>query len=239
MIARTTSEHTLDIDGRPVALRLRRNARARRLILRPDSHRADGAVGFVVTLPDAADAAEALQWAAGQTAWIRRHLAKLPDRVAFVDGAVIPLADVEHQIRHQPTARRGVWAADCVIHVSGRPEHLARRVGDWLKAEAKQRITELAGAKTAQLGVNYGRITVRDTKSRWGSCAVNGNLNFSWRLVMAPAFVFDYVVAHEVAHLLEHNHGPGFWRLVDSLTAETERARAWLNSYGPGLHRYG
>ena len=93
--------------------------------------------------------------------------------------------------------------------------------------------------KAGQLDVGFGRVAIRDPKSRWGSCASNGNLNFSWRLVMTPDFVFDYVVAHEVAHLLEHNHGAGFWSLVGQLTFEPERARAWLNSHGQGLHRYG
>jgi predicted metal-dependent hydrolase len=116
---------------------------------------------------------------------------------------------------------------------------VARRVADWLKRQARAAIAERVAETAARIDASYGRIAIRDTKSRWGSCAAGGNLNFSWRLVLTPAFVFDYVVAHEVAHLKEHNHGPGFWRLVDQLTPETERARAWLNSFGAGLHRLG
>lgn len=219
-------------------LRLRRNASARRLILRTES-RPDGAAGVVVTLPRGVPEAEAIAWAGTQQRWIERHLEKLPDRVPFTEGAVIPFRGVDHVIRHRPDARRGVWAADGEICVSGRPEHMARRVADWLKRQARETITERVAETAARIDASYGRIAIRDTKSRWGSCAAGGNLNFSWRLVLTPAFVFDYVVAHEVAHLKEHNHGPDFWHLVEQLTPETDRARAWLNSFGARLHRFG
>ncbi len=232
-------EHILDIGGRRVPLRLRRNAKARRLILRTETRRPDGTPGVVITLPNGVHETEALSWATTQSAWIERHLGKLPDQVPLVDGAVIPYRGEDHVIRHQPTARRGVWNADGIIYVSGREEHLSRRVGDWLKKQARAALCERVADKAGQLQADYGRIAIRDTKSRWGSCAAGGNLNFSWRLILAPDFVFDYVVAHEVAHLREHNHGPGFWRLVNEMTDETERARAWLNSFGAGLHRYG
>lgn len=219
-------------------MRLRRNASARRLILRTET-RSDGAAGVVVTLPKGVPEAEALAWAGTQQRWIERHLEKLPDRVPFTEGATIPFRGVDHVIRHRPDARRGVWVTDGEICVSGRPEHVARRVADWLKRQARAAIAERVAETAARIDASYGRIAIRDTKSRWGSCAAGGNLNFSWRLVLTPEFVFDYVVAHEVAHLKEHNHGPGFWRLVDQLTPETERARAWLNCFGAGLHRFG
>ena len=176
---------------------------------------------------------------ATQAAWIRRHLAKLPPRVPFEAGAVVPILGVDHVIHAAPDARRGVWAEAGAIIVSGRPEHLSRRLTDWLKREARTRISACVDEKAAALDVAYQRIAIRDPKSRWGSCAPDGNLNFSWRLFLAPEFVFDYVVSHEVAHLREHNHGPRFWRLVDKLTNDTDRARAWLNAFGSGLHRYG
>jgi predicted metal-dependent hydrolase len=232
-------EHNIEIGGRTVPVRLRTNARARRIILRTDSTRPDGRAGVVVTLPRGVVAAEALAWTASQTSWIARQLGKLPDRIPFAAGAVIPLFGQDLVVRSAPEARRGVWTDSEAIYVSGRPEHLARRLADWLKREARKHITERAREKAQALGVKIGRVSVRDTKSRWGSCAVNGNLNFSWRLVMTPEFVFDYVVAHEVAHIREHNHGRGFWQLVETITGETERARAWLNAYGAGLHRYG
>ncbi|MEK9723064.1 MAG: M48 family metallopeptidase, partial [Rhodospirillaceae bacterium] len=100
-------------------------------------------------------------------------------------------------------------------------------------------VTARSGTAAARLGLAHGRISVRDTRSRWGSCAANGNLNFCWRLIFAPAFVLDYVVAHEVAHLRHPHHGPAFWRTVAALDDNVEQAKAWLRAHGEGLHFYG
>ena len=123
--------------------------------------------------------------------------------------------------------------------VSGERGFFARRVRDWLKREARRRIAGLAHAKAARIGRTVARVSVRDQQSRWGSCSAMGNLNFSWRLILAPAGVLDYVVAHEVAHLEEPNHSARFWQLVDTLTNHAAFGRSWLRSHGPGLHAYG
>lgn len=132
-----------------------------------------------------------------------------------------------------------MWLDDGRVCVSGDAEHLARRLQDWLKKEAKLRLSALALEKATALNVEIGRVTVRDTTSRWGSCAHDGSLNFSWRMILAPAFVFDFIVAHEVAHIVERNHGPGFHALVNTLTRHEKQAEAWLNAYGQKLHRIG
>ncbi len=225
----------LDIAGRSVPVRLRRNGRARRIVLRIEK---DGD-GVVVTLPKRVPEAEGIAWAHKQRDWIAERLAQIPVRTAFADGAVIPFAGTDHVIRHVPGARRGVWPEDGEIYVSGRPEHLARRVTDWLRREARARLTAQTARASERLGMKHGRITVRDTRSRWGSCASSGNLNFSWRLIMAPAFVLDYVVAHEVAHLKEPHHGPAFWRTVAELDPDAERGRTWLSKHGEALHFIG
>ncbi|MEK9725935.1 MAG: YgjP-like metallopeptidase domain-containing protein, partial [Rhodospirillaceae bacterium] len=123
----------LDIDGRPVLVRLRRNARARRIVLRiaPDGD------GVVVTLPRGVPEAEGVAWAGRQTGWIATRLDRVPDRMPFADGVVIPFEGADHVIRHAPGARRGVWREAGEIRVSGRPEHLPRRVADWLRKEAR------------------------------------------------------------------------------------------------------
>jgi len=132
-----------------------------------------------------------------------------------------------------------VRVVEGTICVSGRAEHLARRVRDWLKREARAVLTDEALAKAARLGHAVKRIGVRDTRSLWGSCAASGAISFCWRLILAPDFVRDYVVAHEVAHLVEKNHGLRFWRLVATLTDEMAAARAWLKRHGEALHRLG
>ncbi len=133
-----------------------------------------------------------------------------------------------------------VWIDDGnLVRVSGNAEHAPRRVVDFLKREARKILDERVSHYAAQLGTKPSRITVRDTASRWGSCSATRSLSFSWRLIFAPEFVLDYVVAHEVAHMKEMNHGPRFWKLVDLLGAEVARAQRWLSEHGTSLHRYG
>lgn len=230
-----TDCHVLDIGPRSVPLRIRRNPRARRLILRIDSDND----GVVVTLPPHARVEDGLKLARQQTGWITDKLSGLPHRVAFADGAGIPLAGVTHRIRHDPDGRAGVRRDGGELVVSGRPEHLARRLTDWLKGEARRIIAPLARQKAESIGHKPSRITIRDTRSRWGSCSGSGGLSFSWRLVLAPVWVLDYVVAHEAAHLAHLNHGDDFWRTVRGLTANMDDARDWLGEHGTRLHRYG
>lgn len=225
-----------------VPLRIRRNRRAKRLILRADP--ATG--GAVVTCPPWVSDAEARAFAEKQEGWIRDRLAAAPAVVPFGDGIEIPFLGDPHLIRHRPDARGGVWIEPAglpgdrpEIHVTGLAEHLPRRLGDWLKREARRRIMPKAAEAAAQLDVQFGRVTLRDTRSRWGSCAANGNLSFSWRLVMAPERVLNYVVVHEVAHLREHNHGPRFWALVETLIDDMVDCRNWLRDEGAALHMIG
>lgn len=232
------SHHTIDVDGRAVPLRVRRNPRARQLILRLDGETG----GAVVTIPARTPIREALRMAQHRAGWIAAQLKRQPAPVPFADGRHIPFLGVEHRVRHQPGGR-GIRREGEEIVVSGREEHLARRLADWLKAQAKAEIVARVQEKSARLDTmqaqRAGRVTVRDTRSRWGSCAVDGRLNFSWRLILAPDFVLDYVVAHEVAHLAHRDHGPAFWALADSLTEQMREAKAWLNAHGKTLHRYG
>jgi predicted metal-dependent hydrolase len=126
-----------------------------------------------------------------------------------------------------------------MIWVRGDAAHAPRRVLDFLKREARKALEARVLEHAAQLGVKPSRITVRDTASRWGSCSTARALSFSWRLILAPAFVLDYVVAHEVAHLREMNHSPRFWAHVKSLTPGMKTAQAWLRANGRDLQRYG
>ncbi|MEJ2016123.1 MAG: M48 family metallopeptidase [Limibacillus sp.] len=120
-----------------------------------------------------------------------------------------------------------------------RLKRLPRRVADYLKAEAKSELVWRAREMAARLERKVTRVTVRDTRSRWGSCSHQGALSFSWRLILAPEEILDYLVAHEVAHLVEMNHAPAFWRQVARLQPDHKRARAWLKREGASLWRYG
>jgi predicted metal-dependent hydrolase len=230
----------IEIAGTWIPVAFRRNNRAKRIILRLDPAKKPGQPdGIVVTLPGGVDTAEGLRFALASQDWICARLLTLPEKTHFADGAEIPFMGEPHTIRHVPGARRGVWCEDGEIRVSGALSHLPRRVEDWLKKQARLHISELARRKAEIRGLQPGMLTVRDTRSRWGSCAANGNLSFSWRLVLAPKYVIDYVVAHEVAHLAEHNHSPRFWAVVEALTTHSKAGRSWLKAHGEKLHRYG
>jgi predicted metal-dependent hydrolase len=152
---------------------------------------------------------------------------------------MVPVCGVPHRIRHEPQARGAAWILDDELHVTGSADFLGRRVRDFLRQEARRRLGALVLAKAGLIGVAPKRVTVKDTKSRWGSCASDRSLALSWRLVMAPAYVQDYVVAHEVAHLRHMNHGRQFWALVDELTPHTKTAIPWLRAEGARLLRIG
>jgi predicted metal-dependent hydrolase len=170
-------------------------------------------------------------------------LRRLPDGAPFVHGAVLPLRGVAHRIDHRRAARGTVWtetqADERLLCVAGQAPHLPRRVQDYLKREAKRELEAASRQAALALGVEVKRVSVRDQSSRWGSCSSSGVLSYSWRLILAPPFVLDYLAAHEVAHLIEMNHSRRFWRLVERICPDMGRAKAWLDAHGADLHRYG
>ncbi len=223
--------------GTPVDCPVRwcRSTRARRVSIRIDPR----AGQVVVTLPMRAARRAGMALLTTHAAWVMQRLSALAPPVEFVPGAEVMIGGVPHVIRHDPAARGGAFLVGGAIVVSGQPEFLARRVKDFLRAEGKRRIAVLAEGHAAALGVTFRAIRLKDTRSRWGSCAPDGTLAFSWRLVMAPDWVLDYVVAHEVAHLRELNHSPRFWAHVERLTPNREAAQDWLRDNGPALLRAG
>ena len=225
----------MDIDGRAVPLRMVRHPRARRLILRLDPQGG----GVTVTLPPWAGWAEGADMAVRERDWIGTRVRAFPTRHPFEDGAIIPFLGKEHRIRYVGGRGVPVRCAKGELLVSGDLEHLSRRLSDWLKASARAEIEPLAHAKAAAIGRRVTRVTIRDTRSRWGSCSISGGLSFCWRLVLAPRWILDYVVAHEVAHLRHHDHSRAFWATASRLTGDVDDAREWLRLNGPGLHLYG
>jgi len=223
------------VAGRVVPLRLRENARATRLTLRIDA----GGRGLSVTVPPGVPAREVDRFLERHRGWLEERLAKLPDRPQVRPGIRIPLRGVPHRIVHEPGTRGTVEVVagedGPLLVVHGDRRHLPRRVADFLKREARREIGALVEKHTATVGRKAGALRFRDTSSRWGSCTADGTLSFSWRIVMAPRPVIDYLVAHEVAHLKEMNHGPGFWKLCRELCANTDRCKAWLKRNGGAL----
>lgn len=222
------------------AVRLRRHRRARRYTLR--IHPSDREA--ILTMPPRGTLADAKAFAAGHGAWIAARLGRLPKAAPFEAGTLLPLRGVMHKIVHRPGSRGTVWAevresGEKILCVAGEAAHVDRRVHDFLKREARADLQKASTHYARELGVKVTRLTIRDQSSRWGSCTSAGSLSFSWRLILAPPYVLDYLAAHEVAHLVEMNHSAKFWKVVARICPATERAKTWLDTHGNDLHRYG
>ncbi len=213
----------------------RRSARARRISLRIEPRQGS----LVVTLPTRASAAAAKAALVTHQVWIAERLSALPRPIALGPGAAIPIDGRPHRIVHRPDRRGTAWLEGEEVHVAGDAAFIARRVNDWLRLRARRQLGQIATDKAQAAGLAARRIVVKDTSSRWGSCTASGTLMFSWRLVMAPLPVQDYVVGHEVAHLRHMNHGADFWALTDALTPHRPYASTWLLEHGPSLLRVG
>ena len=216
----------------PIPLRLRRSARARRISLRISQ--LDGRV--TLTIPTRLDAAEAIAFARQKESWIRKHLAARVSEITVQFGAQLPIGGRLLEI--VPGAGRRVEMTAHQLAVPGPAARVGPRVAAWLKEMARDRLAGACDDYAAVLGKPYARLTLRDTRSRWGSCTSDGRLMFSWRLIMAPAEVLDYVAAHEVAHLARMDHSPAFWAEVTRLYGAYDGPRRWLRQEGNSLHRY-
>jgi predicted metal-dependent hydrolase len=194
-------------------------------------------------MPPRGSIKQAREFAQKHGGWIAVRLRRLPDAVPFEHGILLPLRGVDHRIDHRKGQRGTVWIepgdGEPRLCVAGATPHVSRRVRDYLKREAKRDLETASRAAAQVLGVAIGRVSVRDQSSRWGSCSSTGVLSYSWRLILAPEFVLDYLAAHEVAHLIEMNHSRRFWRLVEKICPDMGRAKAWLDAHGADLHRYG
>ncbi len=219
-----------------VVVKVRPNARHYRLTI---------AVGGVpvLSVPPHGRWREAEGFLNKQRSWLASRLARAPRAVAFADGAVIPVRGADHLIVAADRVRGRVEVVTGeerpVLLVPGGPDHMARRLTDWLKAEAKTDLEEAVAWHAGRLGVTPSSIRMRGQSTRWGSCSHQGRLNFNWRLILAPSFVLDYVAAHEVAHIIEMNHSPAFWATVKRTLPEMDEGRAWLRAHEQSLMAYG
>ncbi|MEM9169749.1 MAG: SprT family zinc-dependent metalloprotease [Pseudomonadota bacterium] len=230
--------YELDLGDRRAPVTVRINRRARRFILRVDALKG----GAVVTVPSKRAIPEGLAFAQSRADWVRRQLDDRPGPRPFTAGSAAPFRGEAHTVVNEGGARRAVRRATGdppSLVVGGAPEHVNRRLVDWMKRQAREHFMARADAFAAQLGVRRGPVSIRDGKSRWGSCSATGAPSFSWRLIMAPDWVTDYVAAHECAHLIRMDHSPAFWAIVADLGCDAEAARDWFAENGAALHAYG
>ena len=235
--------------GAPVEVR--RHPSARRMTLKVSHTRR----AIILTVPNGVRLEEASNFLARHVDWVRDKLGEVPDARPFEEAGVLPVRGLPHRIRFvdstvtEPSTRRRVgdivWSQPAddggspILCVAGQAVHAPRRLQDWLMMQARKDLGERVAYHAAALALRPKRISIRDQTSRWGSCSSTGQLCFSWRLILAPSHVLDYVAAHEVAHLKEMNHSDRFWALVQKTMPEMSRSKAWLNSFGRELHCYG
>ncbi len=224
---------TLHLQGDPeIAIKIRRNNRARRLSLRVSQ--LDGRV--TLSLPDRASQSEAIAFIREKENWIRHQLGRRPVEITpDIGGSVMLQGEIIPILAGKSRAER---LLDGQLFVPGDPTKVPVRIAAFLKLMARERLGRACDEFSAQLGKGIRRISLRDTRSRWGSCSGHGNLMFSWRLIMAPPDVLDYVAAHEVAHLVEMNHSAAFWAVVSDIYPDHQAPRQWLRQNGARLHSY-
>lgn len=218
---------------RLVPLRIRRLKTAKRITLRLSA----GQDGLVMTLPPRTKLDMAMAFLLSKSGWALSHLNKY-GKVALVDQAVFPYQGMDCRIVRQDGRVVARLEDGCLI-VGGAAEFTNRRVTDFLKKQLHDLCREQAARDAAGLGKTVREVKIRDLSSRWGSCSRDGRLTFNWRLILAPPEILDYLIAHEVAHLAEMNHGPRFWACVERLCPDYKGSRLWLRRHGHELHRYG
>lgn len=215
-----------------IEVRVKPNARARRMVLRV----AKSDVEPTLTVPPGVPLQDARAFLTVHEGWLRLHLATRPKPRVVVDGARVTFGDEMLTVRlHE--GRRMERTGDTLL-VPATRLGVGVRVAAWMKEEARRLCLQGVERCAARLGCAFGRVRLGDPRARWGSCTSRGDLMFSWRLIMAPTAVLDYVIAHEVAHLVEFNHSRRFWALVEQLCPNHATARDWLRRHGAELHAY-
>ena len=228
----------INIDERAVPLVARVNRRAKRLILKVDPVAGE----ILVTAPSKRAVPEAIAFAHERAQWIASQLDEKLRARPFAEGMRFPYRGSPHTLIREGGPRAPVRIdAEYLpaVRIGGDAEHLNRRVVDWMKKEARQALTKRVDRYCAQLEKKRGSLRIRDTRTRWASCSSDGTLSFSWRLIMAPDHILDYVAAHECVHLIHMNHSPAFWRRVASLGIDAREAENWFNANGAALFSYG
>ena len=218
-------------NGAELAVLLKPHSRARRLKLRYDAARR----AAVLTTPPRTSSATAMTFVERNLDWLLGQLEIYADQEVLGPDRYLSFLGHDHLILHRPDQAGRVDRQEGQIIVGGPAGGFDVRLLNWLKKQARTQLEQAVAEKTALLGVTCHRVRIDDPKSRWGSCSSRKTLSFSWRLIMTPASVLDYVVAHEVAHLKEMNHSAAFWREVDRLVDHRDRSRRWLREHGPRL----
>lgn len=214
-------------------VKVKKSAVAKKLVLRIDEKNHCS----VLTVPKYCSQKKAMAFLKENEDWIINMLAKLPKKSNFTNGEEICVFGKKYKIVYNER-HRGVCFENDNLNVGGDEFFLHRRVKDFLKKYAVDELAELSLEKAKKIGVKISSVSVKDTKSRWGSCSTRGNINYNWRIVLAPVYVIDYLVCHEVCHLIHPNHSTAFWNEVKNLCSNYKEGRSWLKIKGKELYKY-
>ena len=255
----------LALENCDIPIKFRRHPKARRLTLRVSSTDRSA----IVTVPPYCSDKETISFLENHRNWLFEQFEKLPEAAPFKHESIIPLRGEPHKLifAGQSRGKGVIWIENQIsedenteatetqipekqtseikanslpeIHINGTEQFAPRRLTRWLIDQARKDLQERSKWHSDNFGLNYQKIMIKDQRSRWGSCSSRGILSYSWRLILAPSDVLDYVAAHEVAHLAEMNHGPNFWALVEQTLPTYQAPKTWLRDHGSELHRYG
>ncbi len=217
---------------------VKRSKRARRVALRLDP--VQRVVNLVI--PEKMSEVRAFKFAQAHEEWVRETLAKLPAPTPFRNGAEFSIFGDPVTLRITPSPeskRTRIEQYDDSIDVFTNLDDPSNRIKSHLKRLSKIGLADIAQDKASEIHKTIRSVSVRDTKSRWGSCSHSGDLSFSWRLIFAPYIAADYVVAHEVAHLIHMNHSRAFWDLCEALCIDYKGGKSWMKENGNSLMRFG
>lgn len=215
-------------------IKIIKSPKAKRLTLRIDAKERLP----ILTIPSRCSAKRAVEFVEMHRAWLEENLQKIPAIKHFENGEKISLMGKEYTINHCPQKRCGVMIEEDNIVVSGSKEFLHRRICDFIKKKAQEQLLKKSQTLANKIGCHVNHVSIKDTKSRWGSCSSLENINYNWRICMAPKYVINYLVAHEVSHLLHQDHSREFWQCVKKLCPDAAKGRLWLKNYGKELYRY-
>ncbi len=229
-------DFSIEVDGQHLLVRVSENNRAKRLILRI----APSADGLKVTVPHHVSDEEIEAFVAKNRAWVAARLGRMPEKTEIAEGSHIPYRGADHRVASSGKMRGLVEVilinGEPVLQVPGDPNTIGRKLVAWLKQEARRELDKAVMRHCSEINVRPKRLRITDTTSRWGSCSSSRTLSFSWRIIMAPPEVLDYLAAHEVAHLVEMNHSAQFWALTKRLCPGTDQHKGWLRVNGAKLH---
>lgn len=217
-----------------INIKIIKSPRAKKLTLRIDTQERLP----VLTVPKRCSVKRASEFVRQNMGWIEENLDKIPESRRFENGETISLFGKKYTICHIPKLRKGVFIEGETLYVSGAKEFMHRRICDFIKKMAQQELYELSRQKAEEIGCRVKRVLIKDTKSRWGSCSSISNINYNWRIALAPTFVIKYLVAHEVSHLRHQDHSRDFWNCVCSLYTRSAEGRRWLKNHGRELYLY-